>query len=407
MTVIDLDSTNDATVYDPLARIIARARPVLDELAATAAARELGRQLPIDLVRQLTGTGIGALRIPREYGGAGLSLRELFDVIIEVSAADSNVGQALRAHFATVEALLASGDHTQRERWFPRIVAGAIVGNAYSERGTATLRTVQTTLRRDGDRLVLRGEKFYSTGTLYADLVSTAARTENETTAIILVPVDRDGVHLRDDWDGFGQRLSASGSTRFEDVVVTEDEILDHDWENSPTNHLVGFFQLYLAAVLAGIARNVGTDAVTLVRGRSRTYGHASAETPSQDPLVQQVIGDISAAAFAAETLVLAGADALDRAYATSASGTPDPDVHDQAALTVARAQVTVARLTLNASEALFNAGSASATDRSRDLDRHWRNARTLASHNPLIYKTRIIGDHVLNGGPLPRTGFL
>ena len=42
--------------------------------------------------------------------------------------------------------------------------------------------------------------------------------------------------------------------------------------------------------------------------------------------------------------------------------------------------------------------GGASATLRTRGLDRHWRNARTAASHNPAIYKQRILGDHAVNG---------
>ena len=50
--------------------------------------------------------------------------------------------------------------------------------------------------------------------------------------------------------------------------------------------------------------------------------------------------------------------------------------------------------------------GGASATKRSFNLDRHWRNARTLASHNPGTYKARAIGDHVINGTPLPINGF-
>ncbi|MGW9763159.1 alkylation response protein AidB-like acyl-CoA dehydrogenase [Micrococcus aloeverae] len=47
--------------------------------------------------------------------------------------------------------------------------------------------------------------------------------------------------------------------------------------------------------------------------------------------------------------------------------------------------------------------GGASATLRTRGLDRHWRNARVLASHNPLIYRARLLGDRAVNGTPLER----
>jgi alkylation response protein AidB-like acyl-CoA dehydrogenase len=46
----------------------------------------------------------------------------------------------------------------------------------------------------------------------------------------------------------------------------------------------------------------------------------------------------------------------------------------------------------------MFEVGGASAVTERFRLDRHWRNARTLASHNPVIYRDRIVGDHVLNG---------
>jgi hypothetical protein len=46
----------------------------------------------------------------------------------------------------------------------------------------------------------------------------------------------------------------------------------------------------------------------------------------------------------------------------------------------------------------LFNALGASGTSQTQALDRHWRNARTVGSHNPVIYKQRIVGDHAVNG---------
>lgn len=387
--------------------VLARVRPILAGLSAEAARRERERELPLDAVRELAAAGVGALRVPREYGGGGVSLRQLFELIIEVSDADPNVAQALRGHYGFVESLLGSADRDQWDRWFPRVVAGAIVGNATSELGTTDLRTAQTRLRREGELLLLDGEKFYSTGTLYADLVAVIATTDQETRASVVVPVGRPGVELVDDWDGFGQRLSASGATRFHRVVVDEDEVQAADWENAPPNHLVPFFQLFLAGVQAGIGRTVQRDVIDVVRTRRRTYGTASAQTPREDHLVLQVVGEIAADVFAAEALVLAAADRLDRAYATTLTGTPDPAEHLSAAITVAETQTVVTRHVLAASEALFDAGSASTTDRARNLDRHWRNTRTLASHNPLIYKARVVGDYLVNQTPPPFSGYL
>jgi len=66
--------------------------------------------------------------------------------------------------------------------------------------------------------------------------------------------------------------------------------------------------------------------------------------------------------------------------------------------LRTAKAQVGIVDTVLNAATRLFDIGGASALQEDRRLDRHWRNARTLASHNPVIYKARMVGDHALNG---------
>lgn len=390
-----------------LATVRERVAPILDRLAATAAHRELARELPYAEVTELIRTGFGALRLPAERGGGGASIRDLLGLVIDVAAADSNVAQALRAHFGIVEQLLTAGDEAQLGRILPQVAAGAIIGNAFSEAGTGTLRTHTTTVRRTEGGWVLDGEKYYSTGTLYADLVATAATIDEDHVASILIPVDRPGVELADDWDGFGQRLSASGATRFHGVHVADTEVLDTDLGGARRGHLIPFFQLYLAATLAGIARNVSTDVVALVNGRTRTYGHASADEPRHDPLVQQVVGEIASHAFAAEAIVLAAAGSLDAADSAARAGAPDEGLYTAASMTVAKAQLAVARHTLAAAQTLFDAGSASATARVRNLDRHWRNARTLASHNPLIYKPRVVGDHLLNGAGIPDGGFV
>ena len=63
---------------------------------------------------------------------------------------------------------------------------------------------------------------------------------------------------------------------------------------------------------------------------------------------------------------------------------------------------MAISDFVLRAATQFFNALSASATASSKSLDRHWRNARTVASHNPLIYKARIVGDWHINGTEPP-----
>ena len=40
----------------------------------------------------------------------------------------------------------------------------------------------------------------------------------------------------------------------------------------------------------------------------------------------------------------------------------------------------------------------ASATSTAKGLDRHWRNAQTVATHNPIAFRARALGDYLING---------
>ena len=369
-----------------------------------AAERERDRIPPHDAVRLIGASGLGALRVPVADGGPGASLRELFDVVIRLSEADPNVAQSVRAHFHFVEGRRTVADAGERARWFGEVLAGRLFGNATIERTTRDLFGFETTLtpRPGGDGYLLRGTKYYSTGSLYADHVVVAAVLPGGETVAAVVPADRAGVVLEDDWDGMGQRLTASGTSRFDDVHVAPDEVLPSAINSGNAAPRGTFLQLFLVAVAAGVAGETAADAAALLGRRSRTFSHGAAERPADDPLLQLAVGEIDAAAFAARAVVLAAADALD---AAEASG-QDPDAVHAAALQAARAQVVVSELVPRAATRLFDAGGASATARDVNLDRHWRNARTLASHNPAAYKAKAIGDLRVNGTRLPANGF-
>jgi alkylation response protein AidB-like acyl-CoA dehydrogenase len=163
---------------------------------------------------------------------------------------------------------------------------------------------------------------------------------------------------------------------------------------------------LILTAIIAGILRNVVSDAIRLVRGRGRTYAHAAGDTPAADPLLQQVVGQLASQALACEALVLAAAEAQEAAFNRAAAGTADFDLAHRGSLLAAQAKVVVDELASRAAAQLFDVGGSSAIKQSADLDRHWRNIRTLASHNPVLYKARAIGDYLINGTSLPSNGF-
>lgn len=376
--------------------LFAKFRPVFASIADGAVEREANRVLPVEPVDRLRQAGFGAVRIPVADGGSGASVEQFFALLIELGEADSNLPQLLRAHFGMVEERLHDDDSPVRDRWLRAVVDGAIIGNAVTEVGGGALGTVSTRLDRDGDDWYITGTKHYSTGSLFADWIAVSVADASGEQGFALVDATAEGIDLVDDWHGFGQRLTGSGTTTLHRVRVAEEDVF---WfRDRGPSYMIAFYQLVLLASLAGIARAVVRDGITFVQARKRVFSHGSGPTPREDPLVQQVIGQLSAASFAAEATVLAAVAPLTRVNAARSRGAVDPALYDVAEITVSRAHGTVVDTVLGATTRLFEVGGASAVDSGRSLDRHWRNARTISVHNPGIYKTRTLGDHLLNG---------
>ncbi|MFT4044005.1 MAG: acyl-CoA dehydrogenase family protein [Gordonia sp. (in: high G+C Gram-positive bacteria)] len=372
--------------------------PVFARIAAGAIEREADRKLAFDEVAWLKELRFGALRVPVEFGGYGASVRQLFGLLVDLAAAESNLPQALRVHWAFVEDQRLAADAAIRERWLRAVAEGTLVGNAITEPGVGASDRYRTTVTADGNDWIVTGTKYYSTGSLYADHILVAGDKDGERVSV-LVDANAPGVTQHDDWDGFGQRLTASGTTEFNDVRVSGDRLLGEGYGVAGRTYATSYLQLVQLAVLAGIAQRALDDTVAWVRERTRTFTHATADLPREDPLVQQVIGRLSAAAYTARTLVLDVASTLDEVLD---GGATDERLLDRAEFDVARAQQTVISVVLDATTQLFEVGGASITREGPRLDRHWRNARTISAHNPLIFKLRAIGDRELNGADLP-----
>lgn len=383
-----------------------RLAPVFAEIAVSAAQREADRHIDRGAVRALADAGFTSLRVPVDYGGSGLTFAEQAQLIVELAAADSNLVQALRAHLINQENVLGHPDPALRERWLRRLGGGAVVGNAVTELDNAVGEGTTTLIQDAAGTWRLNGTKYYSTGTLYADWIIVAAVDAAGEEIAATVPVDAAGVTLLDDWDGFGQQLTASGTTVFANTPVAAEEVyaggLD-DGTRVATGQASWQF-LHLAA-LTGIAEAIVRDGAEYVGGRRRSFSHGAAELPREDAQVLQVVGELSAAGFGAraayDSVVTTLGGILEREAAlTAGEELPEEDVN-ALYVRVYQAQQVIAKTVLAAATQLFEVGGASALSQTKRLDRHWRNARVLANHNPLIYRARLLGDWEVNGtGP-------
>ena len=383
------------TDYETLAN---RFRPLFRQIAAGTVEREQARDLPFEPIRWLKEAGFGAVRVPVEFGGAGASISQLFQLLIELAEADSNIVQSLRGHFAFVEDRLNAPPSPARDAWFARFVAGDLVGNGWTEIGAVKIGEVITKVRPEGENFVLNGAKYYSTGSIFADWVDVyAQRSDNGADVIAIVDARHSGVSHSDDWDGFGQRTTGSGTSLYVEVPLSAEQVIPFE---TRFKYQTAFYQLVLLAVLAGIGRAVERDVANEVRTRKRVFSQGSADTTHGDPQIQQVVGQISAQVYAAEAATLRSAEPLQRAYLARFANDAEAErqANIDAEIETSKAQVVVSELVLRATTDLFNALGASGVSINKSLDRHWRNARTAASHNPWIFKARIIGDWVVNG---------
>lgn len=395
-------TTQPATLAEALTRI----RAILAEFVPGAGARDLAFEHPDTLIQALADAGFGRLRVPAEFGGFDVDLPTLFAILAEAGQADSNIPQIWRGHFTTVEILRAETDSVVRAHWLRRIGDGAVFGNAQSEPSALVaeavgesagwgVTTTRAQVNEDGARVV-SGTKFYSTGARFADYIRAAVLDDADQRAFVVIPARHPGVTHADDWDGIGQRLTGSGTTYFVDVPVEEHGDIGRFKES--LRGLDSFVQIVHLANLTGIARSIVAETAALVRGRTRTSLHALTQRAVEDPDILSVIGTLEARRLTAETLLRHAAEQLEAAHAAGTEA-----AYTRAYLDTSAAQIAVIEAVLDAATKAFDAGGSSTVRNSVHLDRHWRNARTLASHNPVIYKPRVLGDFVLNGNaPVP-----
>ncbi len=359
-----------------------------------AARRDSQRKLPWAEIELFTRSGLGSIGVPREYGGPQLSFVTLAKVFAIISAADPALGQIPQNQVGILNLILGCGSEAQKRQLLTSVLAGWRIGNAGPERGTKDTLTLKARITADSDGYVINGQKFYSTGALYAHWVAVKALNDDGKQVLAFVRRGTPGLRIIDDWSGFGQRTTASGTVVLNNVRVDADLVLDNWRVNDSPNIQGAVSQLVQAAIDAGIARGAIDDAISFVRERSRPWVDANVERASDDLYVIADIGKLKIELHAAEALLRKAGQVLDHVNAA-------PITAESAALAsiaVAEVKALTTEIALQASEKLFELAGSRATLAEFNLDRHWRNARVHTLHDPVRWKYHAIGAYRLNG---------
>ena len=361
------------------------------EIARDEREREHRREPPRAQLARLVDAGFAGLRVPVEHGGEGASLSVVIRLLADLAEADSNLAHLWRNHLSFVEDRRHDAADPRSAVWLRRLGEGALVGGGWSEPGVPGSPALTSRLVRDGDRMLLSGTKMYATGSIYADWSTVLATEPGGQKVVVLVDMDDPRVRVGDDWDGFGQRLTGSGSVVYDDVVVDPENVFAFA-TRYPYQHQ--FYQSALNALLVGITRAVLRDGVSALRARPRNHPSATTADPTADPELLEIIGRIGADAFAAESAFLRSLEQLD---AVAEGALDDPRDLTRSWISTSATQLISADIALRTATDIFDVLGSSGTSGRFGLDRHWRNARTIISHNPRPYRQRTIGDWLVN----------
>jgi len=224
---------------------VERARPFLEKLERFLRERvdsdriDREGEIPEDVIQGLRQLGAFGIKIPREYGGLGLSQLSYMKAIELVSSVDGSVTALLSAHqsIGVPQPLKMFGSEEQKRKYFPRLAQGAISAFALTEPGVgsdpAALET-NAVPSDDGTAWILNGEKLWCTNGTKAELMVVMARTpakvvngkEKRQITAFIIEADWPGVEVVHRCHFMGLKAIYNGVIRFTNVRVPNENVL-------------------------------------------------------------------------------------------------------------------------------------------------------------------------------------
>ncbi|QQN40480.1 SfnB family sulfur acquisition oxidoreductase [Acinetobacter sp. CS-2] len=377
------------------------ARNLAEQFKAGAIQRDAERILPFAEIEAYSQSGLWAITVPKQYGGAEVSSYTVAQVIALMSGVDGSIGQIPQNHFYGLEILRNSGTEQQKQKLYAEVLKGARFGNALAEFKTKTAAQRQTAIRKTDQGYVINGEKFYCTGSLFAHRIPTLVVNEQDQQFLAFVPRNSQGLTLIDDWSGFGQRTTGSGTVKFNNVQVLAEDVVPFDIAYSEPTISGPFAQLLHASIETGIARAAFEETLNRVR-QARPWIDSGVDQATDDPLTKFELGRIVADVRASEVLLKQAARSID-----AARPAPTAENIAKASLDVAKVRAHSTETALKASSKLIELAGSRGSQREDGLDRFWRNARVHTLHDASRWKYYFIANHILNGVLPPRRGTL
>lgn len=389
-----LNSSTSATVIQNDQQAINAAYQVADFALVERNIRDQQRILPVDVIQELSHKGLDGIRIAKKYGGAQVSNKTLAHVFRILSKADASVGQIPQNQFGLLNAIENIASESQKQFIYAEILKGKRLANGGPERNSKDTKTIETRLDQVNGQYILNGEKFYSTGSSFADWLAIRAIHPLGHTVLTIINAQAQGVEIANDWDGFGQRTTASGTVRLKNVVVSPELIMDEKPLADASKYRGAYSQLIQVAIDVGIAEAAFADTLSAIH-KARPIVDANVEKASFEAYTLQEVGKLNILLDAAILLLDEAAEYLDQ---LDAQDIVTPEQASKASIVVAESKVYANDAALQISEKLLELGGSRSSLSIHNLDQHWRNARVHTLHDPVRWKLHAIGNYYLNG---------
>lgn len=391
-TLHTLDHHRTTTTFDPLAA----AHQLAARLAQTAAERDHQGGHAATERQWIRDSGLLSLSIPKALGGPGTSWSNILQTVAILAEADSALAHIYAFHHMQHASVQFWGTpEQQRQLLGESLRLNQFWGNTLNPLDHRAIITEQA----DGSFL-LDGDKAFCSGALGSDrLIISGWHQPTQSLVIANIPTQRQGVHIRDDWDGIGQRQTDSGSAYFQQVRIEAHEVL------IPAGHTPTPFatlrtcmvQLVMAILFVSLARSALNTSKNFLQQQARPWLSASPEVKQavDDPYIQQRFAKLWLQIKPAQLLIDQAIAQFEAAFTQGPALTAEE--RGAVAITAAEAKVLAHHAGLEVTSQIFDLMGARSALAKFGYDRFWRNVRTHTLHDPVDYKIRDIGRWLLS----------
>lgn len=371
--------------------ILDLANSLAEKFRETAVERDLKGGNPKrerDLIRE---SGLLKLLIPEKFGGMGGNWTDVLQVVQIFAKVDSSLAHVYGYHFVNLITPHLCGSIEQQEYYYRETAKhNWFWGNAFNPVD------IKLRARKENGQVYLDGVKTFCSGSVDSDYLILSALYEGQTDPLIaVIPTNREGVTVNQDWDNFGQRQTDSGTIIFSNVALNDEEILQNGFNRDEFSRLrVNISNFILNHLYLGIIEGAFEEAKEYAQTKTRLRS-ALVDSVIDDPIIIKHFGEFFVEIEAAKLLV-EKSDAIFQNGWDKGSDMTEEDRNKMNEI-AATAKVFLTKIGLDITSRIFEVMGSRATSNVYRFDRYWRNLRTMTLHVPVDVTLQDLGRGVLH----------